>query len=400
MARTVLLVEDNPSDCLMVRRMLEGVRNDYSIVTAESGAEALALASTTRFDCVLLDFYLPDMHGTDFLDDLTERQGGGAVPLPIVVITGREDDSLAVASLQHGAQDYVVKGSVTGAGLVRVVENAIEKFHIRRELEEKRSSLELRKWELEMVRDELQTRLTELNHATKAKDQFIAVMSHEMRTPLNAILGYADLLEMRVGGALTDVQQLHVARIRVGGRHLLNLIDDVLDLARADAKPGILDLIPVDLRSVIIEVTALLENEAHIKGLALEADLDDAIPYVLADLQRLRQVMMNVIGNAIKFTEHGSISIRCFTDDDFVRVAVTDTGIGISNEALPLVFDDFYQADGRYKRERGGAGLGLAITQRLIRQMGGDIRGESNVGTGSTFTVSLPIVVAGLHELS
>lgn len=388
--RTVLLVEDNRSDLLMVRRMLEDVRRDYEIVTAESGKDALALARARSFDCVLLDFYLPDMRGTEFIDDLAEQEGGG-VPLPIVVLTGAEDDSIAVASLQHGAQDYVVKGSITGTGLVRVVENAIEKFHIRRELEEKRSVLELRKWELEMVRDELQSRLSELSHATKAKDQFIAVMSHEMRTPLNAILGYAELLEMQVGGALTDVQQLHVARIRVGGRHLLSLIDDVLDLARADAKPANLDLSPIDVGSVIAEVAALLENQARVKGVALHVDSCATLPLVQADLQRLRQVLMNVIGNAIKFTEQGSIIIRCSSDGDSVRVAVTDTGIGISEDALPLVFDDFYQADGRYKRERGGAGLGLAITQRLIRQIGGDICVDSVVGAGSTFTVSLPI---------
>lgn len=375
----------------MVRRMLEDVRPDYGIVFAQSGKEALALARDGNFDCILLDFYLPDMRGTEFMADLAEHPDGGGVSLPLVVLTGSEEDSVAVASLQHGAEDYVVKGTITGNGLARVVENAIEKFNIRRELEEKRTALQLRQWELEMVREELLSRLAELSHATRAKDQFLSVMSHEMRTPLNAILGYADLMEMQIGGTLTDVQQLHLARIRVGGRHLLDLIADVLDLARADAKPASLEVWPIDAGSVIAEVAALLENQAQLKGLTLHIDVCDTLPSVQADLQRLRQGLMNVIGNAIKFTEQGSITIRCSSDDASVRIAVIDTGIGMSQDVLALVFDDFYQADGRYKRERGGTGLGLAITQRLIRQMGGDIVAESSNGAGSTFTISLPI---------
>jgi signal transduction histidine kinase len=395
--RTILLIEDDPHDRALVKRLLKNQRRQYVIHEATSGAQGLTLCREVRPDCILLDYYLPDMDGREWLATYS-RESGRRSSLPVAMLTGRDDDDLAIATLEMGAQDYLVKDGLSSHGLTRAIENAVEKCRIRRELEEQRAAIELRNHKLEVLRDELQTKLVELADATKAKDRFLAVMSHEMRTPLNAILGYADLLDMELDGELEEGQRQQVDRIRFGSRHLLDLINDLLDLARLDARRLDLDVRAVDLGAVIEEVTALLEAQALGKGITLEAEPCGAdVPHVLADLQRLRQILTNLVGNAIKFTEQGSITIRCESKrrDGLVSVIVQDTGIGIAPESLPLVFTEFYQADDELTRRRGGSGLGLAIAQRLAQLMGGHISADSELGNGSTFTIFLRPAEAG-----
>jgi signal transduction histidine kinase len=394
--RTILLVEDDPHDRLMVRRLLEGQRRKYIIHEATTGEGGLARCRELRPDCVLLDYYLPDLDGREWLAEY-RREIGRNAPVPVAMLTARDDDDIAVAVLEEGAQDYLVKDGATSHGLTRAIENAIEKFRIRRELEEQHTAVELRNHKLEVLRDELQTRLVELADATKAKDRFLAVMSHEMRTPLNAILGYADLLDMELDGQLSEGQRQQVERVRFGSRHLLDLINDLIDLARLDGRRLDLDVRAVDLGAVIEEVAALLEAQATSKGITLRAEpCGDDVPHVLADLQRLRQILTNLVGNAIKFTERGGVAIRCETrSDGLVSVSVRDTGIGIAPESLPLVFTEFYQADDELTRRRGGSGLGLAIAQRLAQLMGGRIEVESDLGQGSAFSVILHPAAAG-----
>jgi signal transduction histidine kinase len=395
-SRTVLLVEDSPEDAVELRRLLARAREPFEVVHAATGAEGLALVRDARPACVLLDFHLPDMDAGEFLDAL-RRQGGGRLPVPVVTLTGQEDGRSATAALAQGAQDYVVKGTFTAQGLGRAIENAVEKFAIQAELEEKRVALEVRNIELEALRNELQANLVELADATRAKDQFLAVMSHEMRTPLNAILGYVDLLDLGVADELTEAQRAHLARIRVGGRHLLDLINDVLDLSRADARKLELDIRPVDVAAVLEEVTTLLESQAQAKGLELRTELcPEPLPPAMADLQRLRQVLTNLVANAVKFTDRGTVQVRCSPPENgMVRIVISDTGIGIAPEVLPLIFTEFFQAEGTLTRNYGGSGLGLAIAQRLTRLMGGEVLVDSTPGRGSTFTVLIPSAAEG-----
>ncbi|MDQ3605445.1 MAG: response regulator, partial [Gemmatimonadota bacterium] len=381
-------------DRAVVRRRLREQGGSVTLLEAETGAEGLEICRTQRPGCVLLDFHLPDMTGIEFLEAL----GGGARSpgLPVVMLTVEEEQASAATALHRGAQDYVVKGTMTPSGLNRVIENAIEKFSIRRELEEKRAALELQNRQLDAIRNQLQANLAELAEATRAKDQFLAVMSHEMRTPLNVILGYADLLEMGIGGELAPGQRPQVERIQVGGKRLLDLINDVLDLVRADGRKLDLDLCPVDLLAVLEEVVALLESQSRAKGIGLVVEpCDPPLPLVTADLQRLRQVLTNLVDNAIKFTDEGKVTIRCVpSPDGTVQVAISDTGIGIAPEVLPLIFADFYQAEGELTRVYGGSGLGLAISQRLAQLMGGEVRAASRLGEGSVFTLLLPAAAA------
>ena len=395
--RSILLVDDNADDRARVHRLLRGHRRTYEIVDCASGAEALAILKKgeTHFDCALLDQYLSDMEGVEVLNRL--RGSRGQVPLPVTMLTGHGNDAAAAYALELGAEDYLLKDEVTAHGLARSIENVIEKFEIRRELESQRAAIELRNDRLESMRAEAEARLADLAAATQARDRFVAMMSHEMRTPLNAILGYAELLELEIEGQINDGQRRNLDRIRVGSRHLLDLINDVLDLARADARKLELDVRPVDVGAVIEEVAALLENQAEQKSLRLRTELDASVPLVNADLQRLRQVLTNLVGNAIKFTERGEVAISAAPGSDgrSVAIAVSDTGIGIEPATLGNVFNEFFQADNALTRIYGGSGLGLAISQRLARAMGGEITVESAVDKGSTFTVTLPAAAAG-----
>lgn len=396
--RHILLVDDNDDDRAETQRILSRHRPGYRITIATTGEEGLRLARTEKPDCILLDFFLSDMDGRQFLDALAGGPGArGVVPAPVAVLSGQEDDAVARDVLSRGAQDYLVKDGLTGPILARAIENSVEKFHITRELDRQRIAAELRNTRLEALKDELQYNLAELADAQQARERFLAVMSHEMRTPLNAILGFADLLDLGLHGELNQDQREHVQRIRFGGRHLLDLINDVLDLARADARKLELDLRPIDLVAVLQEVTGLLQAQADEKGLTLDVDFEGFDPpLVMSDLQRLRQVLANLIGNAIKFTEDGGVRVRCMPgEDDTVRVEIRDTGIGIDPDVLPLVFDDFYQAHNDLTREKGGSGLGLTIARRLTSLMDGEILASSTLGEGSTFTLVLRSAAAG-----
>jgi signal transduction histidine kinase len=391
-ARAILLVEDNPDDVRRIRRMLRESGRRYDVTEAADGQAALALLAdpARHFDCVLLDYHLPDTDGITLLREMQRV----ARTVAMSVLTGRDDDEIAARMLEAGAEDYLLKDGLTAHALTRSIENVIEKAEIRRQLEAQRSAAEMRSRRLELTRDELRHKVEELAAATQARDRFMAMMSHEMRTPLNAILGYTELLELEIDGQLSPGQRTQLERIRVGSRHLLDLINDVLDLARADADRLELDVRPVAVAAVLDEVHALLEVQARQQGLEFSVDpLPANLPAVLADLQRLRQIVMNLAGNAIKFTERGSVRLGAAYDEKsrMVQIVVHDTGIGMSDDVQVRAFDEFFQGDSALTRRRGGSGLGLAISRRLARAMGGDIVVRSSAAEGSTFTLTLPM---------
>jgi PAS domain S-box-containing protein len=254
-------------------------------------------------------------------------------------------------------------------------------------LERKRAQEEVRR-----LNADLRRRLTELAEATQAKDRFLATMSHELRTPLNAILGYTELLDAGISGELNEAQRTQIDRIRASGRHLLDLINDVLDVVRAEAGALEVQPQPVLLGSIIREAVSLVLPQAQAKGLELRMQGQvEGLPGVMADPRRLRQILVNLLSNAVKFTDRGEITVHAGRrEDGAVYLAVRDTGIGIPPEKLAGLFSDFYQADNDLTRRYGGSGLGLAISRRLARLMGGDIRVESAPGEGSTFILVLP----------
>jgi PAS domain S-box-containing protein len=250
--------------------------------------------------------------------------------------------------------------------------------------------------------------------ANHAKSRFLGNMSHELRTPLTAILGYADLLELQAeqrdyGDFVTNIE-----RIQLAGRHLLGLINDILDLTQIEADKLQLHLEVFDIAALIDNLTATVRPLAEKNGNTLIIHCPDHVGTMYADLIKVRQILLNVLGNAAKFTEQGSITLRVSIENEertgesssisaqqvahdpptFVTFQITDTGIGMTSEQQQQLFEEFGQVFNAPTRKYGGSGLGLAISHRLCRLMGGDIRVTSELGQGTTFTVQLPIRVA------
>jgi signal transduction histidine kinase/ActR/RegA family two-component response regulator len=244
----------------------------------------------------------------------------------------------------------------------------------------------------ERAEEALRRANADLERATQAKSEFLATMSHEIRTPMNGVIGLSSLLQ---GTPLSLQQQEYVAAIQSSGDALLALINDILDLSKIEAGQLTLEQQPLDLRGLVGEVVSMFTAQARGKGLELCAQVDAAVPTALVgDALRLRQVLFNLVGNALKFTERGTVEVRVVVVEEGaegmrLRIAVRDTGLGIAPEVQATLFEPFTQADASTTRRYGGTGLGLAIAKRLVEAMGGEIGVESVPGQGSTFWLTL-----------
>jgi signal transduction histidine kinase len=247
---------------------------------------------------------------------------------------------------------------------------------------------------------EIEEKSRELELASRHKSQFLANMSHELRTPLNAILGYSELILDDIYGAVPEKARAALERVQSNGKHLLGLINDVLDLAKIEAGRLTLSLADYSLNEVVASVAASMEAMAAEKQLAFKLDVAPGLPVGRGDEQRVTQVLLNLVSNAIKFTDAGEVEIRACLSNGAFRVSVSDTGPGISAADQAKLFQDFQQADSSSTRKKGGTGLGLAISKRFIDLHGGRIWVDSAPGRGSTFSFELPVAVEHQEELA
>jgi len=244
---------------------------------------------------------------------------------------------------------------------------------------------------LNRMNDELGRLYRELEAASRHKSEFLANMSHELRTPLNAIIGFSEVLDDRMFGELNDKQAEYVRVILASGRHLLSLINDILDLSKVEAGRMELDLGTFNLRMALENALTLIRERAVRHGLALELTVDERLGDVVADERKLKQVLLNLLSNAVKFTpEGGRIDVRALPADGTVEVSVTDSGVGIAPEDQEAIFEEFRQV-GHAARKREGTGLGLALARKFVELHGGRLWVKSEVGRGSTFTFTLPV---------
>jgi signal transduction histidine kinase len=241
--------------------------------------------------------------------------------------------------------------------------------------------------------DEIQDKSRQLEEASQHKSQFLANMSHELRTPLNAILGYTELMADGAYGEPSEKMLGILKRLEANGRHLLGLINDVLDLSKIEAGQLVLELSDYCVQDIAQTVRSTLEPLAADKKLAFKLELAPNLPPGHGDGRRLTQVLINLVGNAIKFTDAGEIAIKAEANNGAFHVSVRDTGPGISAADQANLFQEFQQADNAITKKKGGTGLGLAISKRIIEMHGGRIWVESQPGQGSTFTFTLPVVV-------
>ncbi len=239
---------------------------------------------------------------------------------------------------------------------------------------------------------EIEDKGAQLEAANQHKSEFLANMSHELRTPLNAVIGFSEVLLERMFGDLNPKQEEYLQDILSSGRHLLSLINDILDLSKIEAGRMDLDLTTFDLPVALDNALTLVRERAARHGIALHVAVDDRVGTVVADERKIKQVVLNLLSNAVKFTpEGGRITVRALPAGDAVEVSVSDTGIGIALEDQQAIFEEFRQVGSDYARKREGTGLGLTLARRFVELHGGTIRVESEVGRGSTFTVTLPV---------
>ena len=235
----------------------------------------------------------------------------------------------------------------------------------------------------------------ELREASRAKSEFVANMSHELRTPINAVLGYTELLREEIYGTLNEKQSDALRKIQAASLHLLALINDILDLPKIESGTEPLRVEAVRLEAVVGEVSQTIEPMVREKKIDYRVELSEDLQTIETDRTKLKHILLNVLSNAVKFTPSGRIVVKALPVDDGrrVRIEVRDTGIGIRDEDMDTIFDDFRQADQSSTRRYGGTGLGLSITHRLVGRLGGTIEAESRFGEGSVFRVELPVVL-------
>jgi PAS domain S-box-containing protein len=379
-----ILVTDGKSNIILMNRQAEELfeltdanRRDAAIVQRVQNND-------TKVTSFISDFALTKDRARRAQVSLVRPSTGVALPMEMVSgkIFDERGEPMAIVSVLHDRT------------------NEVENEQLYEEL--KRFSAELEDRVREATRDleernlRLQWQSQELEKAYRLKSEFLANMSHELRTPINALIGYTSLMLDRIYGDLNAKQEEGLHRIQVSSQHLLALINDILDLAKIEAGKMPVHLERVSLNDLLRDVAAQMEPMVKRKGLDFNVQLAAETVYMETDRTKVRQIILNLISNAVKFTARGSVSIAARTHASEVRIAVSDTGIGIRPQDLEVIFEEFRQVDQSRTREYGGTGLGLSITRKLIALLGGDIAVASQYGRGSTFTVILPLTSEAL----
>jgi signal transduction histidine kinase len=393
-ALKLLLVDDDEVDRMAICRALSRTSLSVEVTEVTHAEQAIARLRKEAYDCVFLDYRLPEQDGLSLVRQLRAE----GVLIPLVVLTGQGDEQIAVDLMKAGASDYLVKTRVSPDRLSLLLRNALRVYAAEQreaktqaQLQHTNRLLIRQNEELERQRRHIEDQNLKLLEAYRVKSEFLATMSHELRTPLNAILGFSQILDSRSQENLNPQQAEMVARILTNGKNLLNLVDDILDLSKLEAQGLSLTPAPVNLHGLVEATLADLQSLAEGKTLTLECSLELDNPIVVHDEHRLRQVLTNLVSNAIKFSDRGHVRVTvAATTADHILLTVEDTGIGIAAQHLAHIFEAFRQVDQSLRRRRPGTGLGLAIVHSLVTIMGGTISVASQPGQGSTFSLRLP----------
>jgi len=367
----VLLIEDNPGDADLVRLRLVESHSDVQVNCVPRLSDALACLEAESPTLVLLDLNLPDSHGANTFRQIMKK----APNVPVVVLSGQDDQAMAIKAVHHGVQDYLVKSDVTSKQLEHALRFAVERQGILRALEV------TRKQQIEF------------------KNQFLSHVSHELRTPLTCIHQYITLLLDGLAGPVAPDQIDHLKTVLNSVNQLHAMIHDLLEAARVESGKTRIEPRCIDIGELMQQAVAMMQPRAAEKHVGLATGLDLTIPLVYADPDRTCQVLINLIDNGIKFTPpDGSVTVKAAlveTDPTSVYLSVCDTGRGIPQDSLPLVFERLYQDPEAVDGNRSGLGLGLYLAKEIVTLHGGRMWVASETGSGSTFSFTLPLYSLG-----
>jgi len=364
----ILLIEDNPADARLTCELLrEASTIDPRPVLVGSLAEGLTLLTKEDFNVVIADLSLPDAQGVETVRRLRQSQPR----VPLIVLTGLDDERTAVEMLKNGAQDYLVKDLGNGPVIARAIHYAIERKRTELQLTEAKEAAEA---------------------ANRAKTTFLAHMSHELRTPLNAVIGFSEIIAGdMLGPDSLDVCREYAGYINASGRHLLKLVNDILDLSKSLTDQWELHEESIDVTALLRDCVDLVTVQAAQKNIAIGLSAPDEPAPLTADELRLKQAILNLLSNAVKFSPDGGrveVALGHIEGGDLL-VSVCDRGIGMTPEDIPIALEPFRQL----KNAVGGGegtGLGLPLAKMIIEKHGGVLVIDSAAGTGTTVRVTLP----------
>ena len=382
----VLIVDDRVKNIIVLEEMLADL--DIELMRASSGQEAIDKASKHEFAIVLMDVRMPGMDGFETVEII--RKDPLNELLPIIYITAfYNEDYYRVKGIKTGAVDFITKPIIPDI-LIGKVSVFMKLYKQRKNLEEEIV------WRAQIEKD-LKKAKDLAEDATRAKQKFLSTMSHEIRTPLNAIINTVNLLKEEEP---REDQTESLDILKFSADNLLQIVNDILDYSKIGAGKIEFEKVEFEMRKLLTGVRQSFNFEAKRRKLEMEFNMDKSIPpVVVGDSIRLTQILINLVGNAVKFTEKGSITIEAkpvkrHNSQIDIEFRIIDTGIGIPKDKMAFIFESFTQASSSTTRKYGGTGLGLAITQKLVELQGGELKVESEVDKGSIFSFSLPFLVS------
>ncbi len=380
----ICVIDDNPADRELYRQyLIDDFEQEYEFSETGIGGEAIKLCKSNHFDCILLDYNLPDFNGVDFLNEIDRET---KVKTPIIMLTGQGSETIAAEALRAGAADYLPKRVVSTDSLKRTISNAVEKCHLRNAIENQTHRLQKNNIELTRKHEEIQ--------------RFYQTVSHELKTPLTSIKEFVCIILDGIAGPLSNEQKEYLELVKESCMQMANEINDLLDMTRLETGKYRVELEPNDIEGLIKKVVSSMQIIAKQKMIIISMDLDKTLPKVFMDPKRVEQILTNLINNAIKFTDkHGEILLKAEYETDtaeFLKISVIDNGCGIESDNLKKIFERLYQVNpeknvSSTSTSNCGLGLGLNICKELVKLHNGEITVQSKIGKGSCFSFTLPV---------
>jgi len=379
----ILVTDDEPATLETLSAALEEM--GYRVTTAVKGQEALVLIRRQPFNIVIADIKLPDISGLEILEIARELNPETAV----IMITGHASIETAVEAINEGAYAYILK-PVAMSELETIINNALREQRL---LIENRELVE----RLQQSNKRLEETNRALEQVSQAKSDFMAKMSHELRTPLNSIIGFSEVILSKASPVDQATHDEFLNYIHVSAKHLLHLINSILDLSKIESGKMSLEPSEFDLAVLLEDVKITVLPMLATKKQTLQTEMGEGVSSIFADEAKMRQIFLNLISNAHKFTlTEGKIRVICQLETPHVlHCSVIDNGIGISPQDQQRIFEEFGQVKTSPNTRRQGVGLGLSIAKRLVELHGGKIWVVSELGHGSTFTFSIPLATKG-----